>query len=135
MKKASLILGVIMLLGLVLSACSGNAGASSSGGTNVTITMADFSYTPATLTVPAGKVVNVTLINKGSVAHTWVLLKTPIQAPADDKAKGDTIVSQSVDAGKTATFNFTAPAAGSYQVVCDLPGHLEAGMEMKVIVQ
>jgi uncharacterized cupredoxin-like copper-binding protein len=64
-----------------------------------------------------------------------VLLKTPIQAPSDDKVKNDTIVAQSVDAGKTVTFKFTAPAAGEYQVVCDVAGHLEAGMQGKVIVQ
>ena len=33
------------------------------------------------------------------------------------------------DAGEAITITFTAPAAGTYQVICNVPGHFSAGME------
>ena len=33
-----------------------------------------------------------------------------------------------IPGGESATFTFTAPAAGTYQYVCTVPGHAPAGM-------
>ena len=35
----------------------------------------------------------------------------------------------SAEAGEAITITFTAPAAGTYQVICKVPGHFSAGME------
>ncbi len=35
----------------------------------------------------------------------------------------------SAAAGEAVTNTFTAPAAGTYQVICKIPGHFSAGME------
>jgi uncharacterized cupredoxin-like copper-binding protein len=39
-----------------------------------------------------------------------------------------------IEPGQTATKTFTAPAAGTYDIVCDEAGHKEAGMVGKLIV-
>jgi uncharacterized cupredoxin-like copper-binding protein len=38
-------------------------------------------------------------------------------------------VEDEVEAGATKTLSFTAPAAGTYQVICAIETHFDAGME------
>jgi uncharacterized cupredoxin-like copper-binding protein len=43
---------------------------------------------------------------------------------------------EEVDAGESATFTFTAPEEpGEYQIICAIPGHLEAGMQGTLTVK
>jgi uncharacterized cupredoxin-like copper-binding protein len=42
-------------------------------------------------------------------------------------------VEDEVDAGDTKTLTFTAPAAGTYQVICAIEGHFDGGMEGELI--
>jgi len=37
-------------------------------------------------------------------------------------------------AGAVATETFTAPAAGTYQIICALEGHFDSGMEGELVV-
>ncbi|MGE5224415.1 MAG: plastocyanin/azurin family copper-binding protein [Omnitrophica WOR_2 bacterium] len=138
MKKHVLAIIALALVGLlVLSACGGGGG-SSGGATNVTVTLTEFKFDPATVSVPAGAKVNLTLINNGSAQHSWVVMKqgTKVNGTFTDADKANIYFSQVVDAGKTVTATFTAPStAGDYQIVCDLPGHLEAGMQGTLTVK
>lgn len=90
-----------------------------------------------TLTAKAGSEVTVKLINSaGALQHNWVLVPTGTEteiAMAGTTAGADNawipddprIIAQSplVDPGDSASFTFTAPAAGSYTYVCTFPGH------------
>ena len=79
-KKFGFVAVVLVLLtGLFLAACSG--GASSSGSTSIQTTETEFAYTPNTWTVPAGQKITLTLVNKGTVQHTWVLMKESVTPP------------------------------------------------------
>ena len=134
MKKFFLFLGVLMILSMVLVACGG----SSSGGTSntVKVTLTDFAFNPNTITVSAGKEVNITLVNNGSVDHNFVVMNKPVSNTFTDADKANIFWQGDVAAGKTVTLKFTAPAqAGEYQVVCAVPGHFEAGMVAKLVVQ
>ncbi|MDR7537690.1 MAG: cupredoxin domain-containing protein [Armatimonadota bacterium] len=43
----------------------------------ITITMRDFSYSPSKITVQAGTPVEITLVNKGKVAHEFMMYDLP----------------------------------------------------------
>jgi plastocyanin len=116
-KRLVVLLFVIVAVAALVAACGPGGGASSSGGSNavnVTITATEFKFDPNTITASAGQTVNVTLVNKGTVKHTFVIDATKTLITADPS--------------QTATGSFTAPAAGTYQFYCDQPGHKDAGM-------
>jgi plastocyanin len=121
---------------LVLAACS-SAGGSSSGATNLKVTTTEFAFNPANVTVPAGGSVTLTLNNTGTVEHTWVVLKQGVSVTtATGLDPASIYFSSKVEPGQTATFNFTAPTtAGDYEIICDLPGHLEGGMKGTLTVK
>lgn len=136
MKKMALTLGLIMLLSLVLAACGGGGG-SGSGSTTLNVTMTDFKFDPSSWTVPAGKSVTVNIKNNGSTDHTWVVMSKPVSGSFTDADKANILFSsESIPAGQSKTVTFTAPStAGNYQVICDIPGHFEAGMVGQLVVQ
>jgi cytochrome c oxidase subunit 2 len=124
----SLSIGLVAML-FVMAACgapSSGGGASASGGTSeIKVTASDFKFEPADWTVKAGSKVKVTMANKGALEHTWVLK----DANGNDVAKLESKV------GQTKSVDFTAPATGSYAVICDVAGHKEQGMVGKLTVQ
>jgi plastocyanin len=134
MRKFSVLAIVVLALAAVLAACGGGA-ASGGAATSIKTTMTDFKYDPAEWTVPAGKSITIELTNKGSVDHDWVLMATPVTPPLASEKAGTQLAAFKVAAGQTQSFTFTAPAtAGDYQVVCTVPGHLDAGMSGKLHV-
>ena len=97
----------------------------------LSVDLTEFSFTPASWEIPAGSEVTITLVNKGSVEHEWVLMKKGYQVtiPFDADDEPQVFWEGEVDEGETMTFTFTAPTEpGEYQVVCGTPAHAEAGM-------
>ena len=135
MKKFVVIfLSMVALFSILLTACGGSAGSSTA--TTSKVTMTDFAFDPKEIVVSAGKDVSLTIENKGSVAHDFTVVSKSVTAPFDMEAnKADVIFTINVPAGQTSTAKFTAPAAGTYQVICAVPGHLEAGMEAKLVAK
>jgi plastocyanin len=130
MKKIFVVLGLLMALSMVLAACGGTSAAT---GNTVKVTMTDFSFDPATITVSAGKEVNITLVNNGNVDHNFVVMSKPVNGTFTDADKANVVWQKDVAAGKTVTDKFTAPAEGEYQVVCAIAGHVESGMVAKLV--
>ena len=122
-RRTIVLLAVVALATIALSACGGGAagGSSAPAPLNVTITATEFKYDPTTINAAPGQTINITLKNTGSVDHTFVF------APANFK--------MTVAPGKSDTKTFTSPAAGTYDFLCDIAGHKEAGMTGKLIVQ
>jgi uncharacterized cupredoxin-like copper-binding protein len=117
--------GAALVVSLLLSACGGN------GPANLNVVATDFAFTPAELTVAAGEEVSLTLTNNGSVEHEWVIMEAGYRmtTPFDDDDEPHVYWEGAVAAGESMTFAFTAPSEpGEYQVVCGIPGHVEAGM-------
>jgi uncharacterized cupredoxin-like copper-binding protein len=101
------------------------------------MSMSEFSFSPASASVPAGAEVTLTLTNSGTIEHNWVLLDAGYQAaaPFDADDQANVVAETKVAAGEVQTFTFTAPSdAGSLQIVCSIPGHLEAGMAASLTV-
>jgi uncharacterized cupredoxin-like copper-binding protein len=118
---------------LVVSACGGDDEAS----TELEVTTSDFQFSPDSWTVPAGEEVTIAITNEGSVLHEWVLMQpgVSIESEADlpeteEELLADFVyVEDEVEAGASKTLTFTAPAAGTYQIICAIETHFDAGME------
>ena len=121
---------------MILSACGGSSGPS----TTVSLTMTDFTFLPNTLTVPAGEEITLTLANGGAVAHDLMIMKLGAdigsQGHVGPEEHANVFWEQELlGAGETVKATFTAPTEpGEYQIVCGVAGHLEAGMQGRLIV-
>jgi uncharacterized cupredoxin-like copper-binding protein len=133
-----------VLLGLVfvllLSACGGTAVST----TEIIVEATDFTYSPLSITVPAGQPVTLTLKNAGKVEHDFVVEKiklTDVHASNSEPAEHHQMGHESdfdlhffAKAGETASLQFTATEPGTYEIFCSIEGHKEAGMIGKLIV-
>ena len=133
MKKYFRFIFLTLISILVLTAC-GNASPS----TTINVTLTDFEFTPNTFTVPAGAQISFIAVNNGAVEHSFVIMKLghEIKAKFTDADMPNIYWGElSVMPGQTATDTFTAPSEpGTYQVLCHMSGHFEAGMVAKLIV-
>jgi uncharacterized cupredoxin-like copper-binding protein len=123
--RRGVLVGLVGLLA-VLAACGGGSSSSGGGGSagnqpagSTKVTMTDYKFTPADISVKSGKV-TLFLVNSGSVSHDMVVMN------ADGKSMGR---SELIQPGDSNTFSIENLAAGSYKVICDQPGHLENGMK------
>lgn len=134
MKKNLFLFALVLSLSLFLAACGG---AGSSASTSVKVDMVEFMFTPDTYTVPAGQEITIELKNSGAIEHEFVIMKfgTEVSQPFSDDDEPNIYWEHEVAAGQTDTVTFTAPTEpGTYQVVCGISGHMEAGMVGKLIV-
>jgi len=81
-----------------------------------------FKFEPSTLEVPAGTEVVVQFKNAGAMAHN-------VQFPEFDAG------TETIGSGKSETFRFTAGESGTYEYLCDVPGHAQAGMTGEITVR
>ncbi len=107
-----LVAAVLVVLPLLLAACGGGPGA---GGGGTTVVMTEFKFEPANLTVKRGQEVVITLQNRGTVVHDWVVKDLNVTSPK-------------VQPGQSATVRFTPNRTGTFKIECLEPGHAEAGM-------
>jgi nitrite reductase (NO-forming) len=82
--------------------------------TDVMVTASEFKFSPATMQLPAGKKVSITLHNTGTVEHDINVDALGVKLLAG--------------AGKTTAGEFTLDKPGTYDFYCSVPGHKDAGM-------
>ena len=122
---------------LGLAACGDDDDESSgNGGGDVDVTLRDFEIDLGATSAPAGEV-TFNVHNEGPSVHEFVVFQTdlaPDELPTDDDgnvAEGDDfepvdeIEDIAVDAEPSLTVDLEA---GSYVVVCNVPGHFSQGM-------
>ena len=80
----------------------------------------EFAFNPSQLTIPANTEVTVSLPNLGQAAHNFSVPQLGISVTAE--------------AGQTTQATLNAPA-GTYEFICNLPGHSAAGMVGTLVVQ
>jgi plastocyanin len=97
-------------------AATGDTGAADA----VTIEAVDIDWNPNEVTIPANTDVPVTVPNNGAALHTFVI-----------EAAGFKI---ELAPGETGQLVINAQP-GTYEFICDVPGHAEAGMVGTIIVQ
>jgi uncharacterized cupredoxin-like copper-binding protein len=135
---------LVAVLAIVSVACSSDSSSSSAagtttsagGGTAVAATEKDFSIAIDPTEVPAGEV-TFTINNEGPSAHEFVVVQTDT-APGDLPVKdglveedGITVVDEAEDIAPSTTATLTIDLeAGSYVIICNLPGHYQQGMNV-----
>ena len=126
---------LVTLIGLVaiLTAACGDDDAGTSDGTTLAATAVNFSFTPDLWTVAAGEEVTLTLTNAADQRHEWVIMRAPITSE-DEFTQEGVLWEMESQAGEIVTDTFTAPEAGTYQVICGLEGHFNSGMVGELIV-
>lgn len=146
------VVGVLLLLGMQVA-----WGASPQ---KVTITMREFGYSPSTITLQAGVPAEITLINRGKVAHEFMLYGKPksmmmggesghewvektnyfhmvnvaVTGGRVERHRGD-FMELTVAAGKSAVLRFTPTKKGTFEMGCMIKDHYEAGQHGTVIVK
>jgi len=81
----------------------------------------DVRFEPADVTVPAGRFVVVEFVNDDPVFHDWM-------------AEGIANVDAAARPGQTQRIRFRIDTPGTYQIICSVEGHAEAGMVGRLIV-
>lgn len=129
---------VLLVAALTLAIVVGNAGAAASATTNK-VTLKEFKVLPKPKSGKAGKVTFV-VKNAGAVAHELVVLRTNI-APRKLPVKNGQAVEKgkvgevsNLRPGKTAKLTKTLKK-GKYVLLCNVPGHYQAGQVTGFIVK
>jgi uncharacterized cupredoxin-like copper-binding protein len=149
-------IGVLLVVAAVVSALGPAAAAPKQ---RVTITLTDFRFTPATITLQAGVPAVITLVNKGTVEHEFMVYARPTKAVDDwdeyamantyfrgigevevEFAKqgavaGTNLFEVEVQPNRTATVSFTPTTKGTFEIGCHVEGHYEAGMKGTLTVK
>jgi uncharacterized cupredoxin-like copper-binding protein len=131
-KRALWITMLSAVVVVALAACGPSAPP-----TTINVTLSDFKFEPMEWTVAAGQTITMNATNEGAVEHEFVIMNAG-QSAGDtfgDEDEANIFWEVEVQPGETATETFTAPAAGTYEVVCGIEGHLEAGMKGTLTVQ
>ena len=121
---------VILVLAFVTTSCGGDEG-------GVGATLADFSITLDSDSAPAGEV-TFDVTNDAAQTHEFVVIQTDLaedQLPTDDsglvdeEGEGLTLIDEIEDMAGGSSQSLTVNLdAGSYVLICNLPGHYEQGM-------
>lgn len=143
MKQRSLSVVSALLLVLVLAACGGSTGRTSSSGsrTPVQVTETDFKIASSVTTFTPGTSYHFVVKNLGNIAHEFMMMpKAEGSMSGMPMGNMDSMALAKVDnivpgQSKTLDYTFPSSATGSHpQFACYYPGHYEAGMKLDVIV-
>lgn len=127
--RLALIVGILMVIG---AACSSDGAT-----TTLDVTLDSFKFEGSSWEVPAGEEITITLTNEAAIDHEWVILRPGVTISSEDDlpATEEELLAnfvyweEEVEGGDTQTFTFTAPAVGTYQVICAIEDHFNSGME------
>jgi uncharacterized cupredoxin-like copper-binding protein len=147
MRIRSLVVPVMGVC-LLLSGCqqaAGNAGSSGApAGTKVAVTLTEYAIQLSDGSVPSGPI-TFDVRNTGREKHEFVIVRTDIQPSAlpmgadgkvPESATGITHVDEidGVDSGQERSLATDLPA-GSYVLICNIPGHVHQGMATSLTVK
>jgi plastocyanin len=128
MKRITLFM-IVLLTGVMLAACGGSEPA---GPAPVSFDVSgydEFRFDPNTISVEAGAEVTINFQNAGALEHNWLLVSQAVDpasaTEADAIAGANTGI---IGGGQSTSITFTAPPAGTYTIVCTVPGHAVGGM-------
>jgi uncharacterized cupredoxin-like copper-binding protein len=91
------------------------------GAEELRIVATDFAFSPQQLTLSAGEPVNVTVVNDGQLFHDLTL-------------DGSVELHINVEVGEEATSSLVIDQPGTYEAVCSVQGHRDAGMVLMIEV-
>ncbi len=120
----------------VLPACGGGGG--------IGVTLADYSVTPDESSAPAGDV-TFDVTNDAEQTHEFVVFKTDLaedqlptndEGDVDEEGEGVELIDEIEDIEGGSSESLTVSLdAGSYVLICNLPGHYRQGMHASFTVE
>ena len=114
---AVLALAVVMTIAALGASAGDDTGASAGGSVHVSLT--EFAIEPAAVTVAAGGSLHVT--NDGTATHNVRVVDTDLITP-------------DLAASETGELDISSLSAGSYELLCEIAGHADAGMTAQLTV-
>jgi uncharacterized cupredoxin-like copper-binding protein len=130
-----LILSVwITAISIVLASCGGTPAPT----TEIDLTVTDFQFSPNSFRVPAGKEITLNTSNSGAALHNLIIMSLGKKAGAEfgEEDLPNIYWKLEMPPGDNSSTTFTAPKEpGDYEIVCSIPGHIQAGMHgnMRVV--
>lgn len=107
--------------------------ASSHAVAEVRIEMTEFAFRPATVRIPVGRPVRLTLTNRGQIAHqfeTDYLRKTWVRMTGESfYTEANGLDFMGVQPGAWGRLEFMPRRTGRFAFLCTIEGHQEAGMK------
>jgi uncharacterized cupredoxin-like copper-binding protein len=132
------IVGPALALALVAAGCgAARAGATTPADNRVEVRAAEFTFTPQTIRVPVDRPVRLVMTNAGLLEHDLVVEKLPakgVRQSAGGHGHGSDVAVHTAP-GRQGWVEFTPTARGTYDVICTISGHKEAGMRAQLIVE
>jgi plastocyanin len=121
---------------LVLGAC-GDDDDGDGASTSIEATASEFKFDPDSWTVPAGEEFTIEFENDGTTDHEWAVINLgeDIEAEGDFAEDKVLLEVEALPEGESTDEQFTIDEPGTYQVICALEGHFDAGMEGSLTVE
>ena len=100
----------------------------------------EFAIAPKTWNLGTGKLYKVTLVNAGKVKHEWVAPEFTLTIWTRKVEVGGVEVKGVINeielaAGTKADWYFVPIRTGTFDMLCEIEGHKEAGMVGKIVVK
>lgn len=134
-------IGLVAVAALLVAGCgddddSSSADSGSASG-EIDATATDFEFDPASWTVNAGEEFTIDFTNDGNVDHEWAVIKLDDDLDSEADFTEDKVLFEveAIDAGTSTSEAFTVEEAGTYQVICAIDTHFDAGMEGSLVVE
>ena len=151
--RASTLTGGLLVLALMLAACTGGGGGSGGSGTptpsptpgptlngeapvaTLKLDMRDIAYSVEELRAPAGSVFAIEMRNRGVIEHDFTIDVFTGDASPIALESEEYDVHVLLDRGESATLVLRVPGAGTIDFYCTIPGHREVGMEGVLVIE
>jgi Cu+-exporting ATPase len=114
-RDSAFLIGIAFLAVLLAAGVYAVDRAIDASAQQVTVIARGLSFEPADVTIDAGRWTVVTVTNEDSVFHDWMV-------------EGVENVDAGARPGQTTSVRFVIDRPGEYRIVCNVPGHAEAGM-------
>ena len=138
---ALLLLFTLPVSAPILAATFGHPGKAAQVDRTIKITALDFRFDKTKLHVRAGETVRFIVINKGQLAHEFIIGDAKEQAEHEQemqKMPGLDMPNEPngmmLKPGQTKTLIWTFDQVGEVEFACHVPGHFAAGMVGKILV-
>lgn len=115
MRVLTILMGLAGLA-VVAAACEGTTAEPTEDEQSVVINASEFKFEPAAINAQEGKKIRVTVRNTGSTPHDFTIAALNVKSPM-------------IDPGKSMTVEFTPKERGTFEFMCDVPGHEASGMK------
>jgi uncharacterized cupredoxin-like copper-binding protein len=124
MPPTTRILAMLVASALTLTACGGDEATVRAPGPDVTVTLDDYLVRPQRLEVPKGERLNLTVVNRGRLGHTFRIRGRTKNVLAFTTLEPGERRSRAIRLG-----------AGRYTMYCVLANHEELGMYGSLVVR